>query len=222
LGADVRFDVRVVGDGSHREMLDQVLAAFSIQPDHDLNVITPGHTLSQCTSKIIAACNQSWIRNDRTASSCKAIPPRHSAEPLAAFYRSIPVAHVRRIAHGTSVSLFPERMNRVLTGRLASLHFAATDAAAENLRARASIRRMFSVTGNTGIDAVMFVSESLPPVVERANEKQFWVTPRRRVLGAGFASICRALRRRGTFDWKIFIAVHRSAGQGVVENGWAV
>jgi UDP-N-acetylglucosamine 2-epimerase (non-hydrolysing) len=211
LKADARFEVRVAVTGQHREMLDQVLAVFSIAPDHDLNVMAPGHTLAQCTSKIIASLEPVLdkerpdcviVQGDTTTTFCGA---------LAAFYRSIPVAHVEAgLRTGDVRQPFPEEMNRVLTGRLASLHFAATEAAAANLRGEGIDLKNVFVTGNTGIDAVMFVSESLPAAVEQTGKKTILITAHRREsFGDGFVGICRALRRLAErSDAQIVYPVH--------------
>jgi UDP-N-acetylglucosamine 2-epimerase (non-hydrolysing) len=197
LRTDARFDVRVAVTGQHREMLDQVLTVFSITPDHDLNVMTPGQTLAQSTSRMIASLEHVLeherpdcviVQGDTTTTFCGA---------LTAFYRSIPVAHVEAgLRTGDVRQPFPEEMNRVLTGRLASLHFAATEAAAGNLRREAVDPRDIFVTGNTGIDAVLYVSASLPAAAQRAGKKTILVTAHRREsFGADFVNICRALRR---------------------------
>jgi UDP-N-acetylglucosamine 2-epimerase (non-hydrolysing) len=222
LQADARFDVRVAVTGQHREMLDQVLAAFSIEPDHDLHVMAPGQTLAQCTSKIIASLEPVLdrerpdcvlVQGDTTTTFCGA---------LAAFYRSIPVAHVEAgLRTGDVRQPFPEEINRVLTGRLAELHFAATEAAADNLRREGVNPRTVFVTGNTGIDAVLFVRDSLPPLHEHAERKTILVTAHRREsFGDGFVHICGALRRLAErTDVEIVYPVHPNPQvQGVVRQ----
>lgn len=210
LREDARFDVRVVVTAQHREMLDQVLAAFSIEPDYDLNVMQPGQTLGESASRILAALEPvldrerpDWVvvQGDTTTTFCGA---------LAAFYRGISVAHVEAgMRTGDLRQPFPEEMNRVLTSRLATLHFAATEWAAENLRREGVDAAQIFVTGNTGIDAVLSVRDSLPPF-EMSGKKIILVTAHRREsFGPGFLSICRALRRlaeRG--DVEIVYPVH--------------
>src|SRR6202035_1214958 len=148
----------------HRGMLDQVLAAFAVTPDYDLNVMTPGQTLFQSTARIIQALEQPFaeskpdlavVQGDTTTTLCGA---------LAAFYTRVPVAHVEAgLRTGDLHQPFPEEANRVLTSRLASLHFAPTPRSAENL-AREGITQGVTVTGNTGIDAVLYIRDLLPPV----------------------------------------------------------
>lgn len=210
LREDAHFEVRVAATAQHREMLDQVLEAFAIQPDDDLNVMQPGQTLTESASRILGALEPvlarrrpDWVlvQGDTTTTFCGA---------LAAFYQGISVAHVEAgLRTGDLRQPFPEEMNRVLASRLASLHFAATEKAAENLRREGVDPRTIHVTGNTGIDAVLSVRDSLPPF-EPGPKKTILVTAHRREsFGPGFLSICRALRRlasRG--DVEIIYPVH--------------
>ena len=130
------FDVRVCVTAQHREMLDQVLEAFQVTPDHDLDLMLPGQTLYQSTSRILAGLEPVLreeqpamviVQGDTTTTLCGA---------LAAFYARIPVAHVEAGLRTHDLRQpFPEEMNRVLASHLTALHFAATEKAAENLRA---------------------------------------------------------------------------------------
>src|SRR6266436_4883928 len=130
------FDTRVCVTAQHRHMLDQVLAAFEVRPDHDLDVMLPGQTLFQSTSRILAALepvlaaerpDMVLVQGDTTTTLCGA---------LGAFYARVPVGHVEAgLRTGDMTQPFPEEMNRVVAGRLADLHFAATSGAACNLRA---------------------------------------------------------------------------------------
>lgn len=198
LREDPRFATRVVVTAQHRAMLDQVLAVFSIGPDHDLDTMQAGQTLAQSTSRIMAALEPVLnlerpdcviVQGDTTTTFCGA---------LAAFYKAIPVAHVEAgLRTGDMRQPFPEEMNRVLTSRLASLHFAATPSAGENLRREGVDPKTIFVTGNTGIDAVIAVRDGLPEVHEDPNKKKMILVTahRRESFGAGFLRICRALRR---------------------------
>jgi UDP-N-acetylglucosamine 2-epimerase (non-hydrolysing) len=195
LRGDPRFEARVAVTAQHRAMLDQVLAAFSLTPDYDLNVMQHGQTLAQSASSILAGLEPVlsrerpdcvMVQGDTTTTFCGA---------LAAFYQSIPVAHVEAgLRTGDPRQPFPEEMNRVLTSRLAALHFAATESAAENLRREGVDTQTIFVTGNTGIDAVLSVRATLPPV-KTSQKKMILVTAHRREsFGEGFLGICRALR----------------------------
>src|SRR5580700_5159043 len=157
-----KFDVKVCVTAQHREMLDQVLEAFQVKPDYDLDLMLPGQTLFQSTSRILAGLEpvlrevqpaMAIVQGDTTTTLCGA---------LAAFYSRVPVAHVEAGLRTHDLSQpFPEEMNRLLAGRLATLHFAATDKAAENLRSEGVPSDSISVTGNTGIDAVLYVRDGL-------------------------------------------------------------
>ena len=156
------FDVRVCVTAQHRGLLDQVLRAFDVKPDIDLDVMLPGQTLFQSTSRILAALepvlatqkpDMVFVQGDTTTTFCGS---------LAAFYRQIPVAHVEAgLRTGDMREPFPEEMNRVLTTRLTALHFAATDGAAQNLSNEGIDPSTVFVTGNTCIDAVLHVRNGL-------------------------------------------------------------
>jgi UDP-N-acetylglucosamine 2-epimerase (non-hydrolysing) len=200
-----QFDVKVCVTAQHRAMLDQVLEVFQVLPDYDLDLMLPGQTLFQSTSRILAGLEPVFeaekpamaiVQGDTTTTLCGA---------LAAFYSRVPVAHVEAGLRTHDLSQpFPEEMNRVLATRLAALHFAATDQAAENLRAEGVSADSISVTGNTGIDAVLYIRDAL----ERgtlsggvwtqldASKKLIVVTAHRREsFGDGFVRICRALAK---------------------------
>src|SRR5512141_2514765 len=118
------FEVKVCATAQHREMLDQVLAAFDVQPDYDLDVMRPNQTLAQATSRILAALDPVLkearptlilVQGDTTTTLCGA---------RAGLYRKIPVGHVEAGLRTRDIwRPFPEEMNRVLTTRLAALHF---------------------------------------------------------------------------------------------------
>jgi UDP-N-acetylglucosamine 2-epimerase (non-hydrolysing) len=204
-GFPQQFEARVAVTAQHRDLLDQVLKAFDITPHYDLNVMTPGQNLFQSTSRIVAALEGVFererpdcvlVQGDTTTTLCGA---------LGAFYCGIPVGHVEAgLRTGDLRRPFPEEMNRVLASRLTALHFAPTDAAAENLRREGVDPARIFVTGNTGIDAVLqvrdalaagqLVPEGLPELDSR--KKLVLVTAHRREsFGEGFERICRALRR---------------------------
>jgi UDP-N-acetylglucosamine 2-epimerase (non-hydrolysing) len=198
-----RFEVRVCVTAQHREMLDQVLEAFDVKPDHDLDLMLPDQTLFQSTSRILAGLEGVLkteqpsiiiVQGDTTTTLCGS---------LAGFYLHIPVAHVEAgLRTGDMRQPFPEEMNRVLTSHLAELHFAATAMAAENLRKDGVAPDSIHVTGNTGIDAVLYVRDGLVEGRLRGREwpeldpskKLIVVTAHRREsFGESFEHICRAL-----------------------------
>jgi UDP-N-acetylglucosamine 2-epimerase (non-hydrolysing) len=204
------FDVRVCVTAQHREMLDQVLHAFDVTPDRDLDIMRPGQTLSQSSSRIVAALEPILaeeepdvvlVQGDTTTTFCGA---------LAAFYAKIPVGHVEAgLRTGDLHEPFPEEMNRVLTGRIATFHFAATEGAAQNLYREGVDPAAVTITGNTGIDAVLHVKQALDAgklvglnaFRPDASKKLIVVTAHRREsFGRGFDQICAALIRLARRD----------------------
>jgi UDP-N-acetylglucosamine 2-epimerase (non-hydrolysing) len=215
------FETRVCVTAQHRAMLDQVLSAFGIVPDHDLDCMRPGQSLSQSTARMLEALEPVLlaekpdlvlVQGDTTTTLCGA---------LAAFYQGIPVGHVEAgLRTGDFGQPFPEEMNRVLTTRLATLHFAPTQRAAANLAREGVDLAAVHVTGNTGIDAVLHVREGLEsgrlsapalPGLD-ARRKLIVVTAHRREsFGDGLEQICRALLRLAARkDVQIVYPVHRN------------
>jgi UDP-N-acetylglucosamine 2-epimerase (non-hydrolysing) len=196
-----------------------VLEAFAIRPDFDLDLMKPGQTLFQSASAILSALEQVFsdanpdcalVQGDTTTAFCGA---------LAAFYRNVPVGHVEAgLRTGDPREPFPEEMNRVLVGRLAALHFAPTEAAAQNLRNEGVQAASIFITGNTGIDAVLEIRDALEdgrlsaaglPRLDPRKKLVLVTAHRRESFGAGFETICRALAKlaaRG--DVEIVYPVH--------------
>lgn len=219
------FDVRVAVTAQHRQMLDQVLAAFAVAPDYDLDSMTPGQTLAGAAARILGALEPViadakpdivYVQGDTTTTLCGA---------LAAFYARIPVGHVEAgLRTWDLMQPFPEEMNRVVTGRLAAVHFAATEGARRNLIRENVAPETIHVTGNSGIDAVLHVRDRLASgdltggnwdwlESSRDPSKRLIVVTahRRESFGSGFENICRALRgiaRRE--DVEIVYPVHRN------------
>ena len=196
-----RYAVKICVTAQHREMLDQVLAAFEITPDFDLDLMTPGQTLFQSTSRIVGGLECIFreitpdmvvVQGDTTTTFCAA---------LAAFYARVPLAHVEAgLRTGDLSQPFPEELNRVLTSRMATLHFAPTAGGAENL-AREGVSGGVWITGNTGIDAVLNIRDRVERgdlrvahTFDFSGKKLVLVTAHRREsFGPGFERICQAL-----------------------------
>ena len=209
-GRTSEFDVRVCVTAQHREMLDQVLEAFQIKPDHDLNTMRQGQTLSESTGRILMqlepivrddAPDVILVQGDTTTTLCGA---------LAGFYANVPVAHVEAgLRTGDMRQPFPEEMNRVVVGRLAALHFAATKQAAANLRAEGVPNNTIQVTGNSGIDAILYVRDRLEDgtlfgrrwdFLDSSRKLIVVTAHRRESFGDGFERICEALLRIAAMD----------------------
>ena len=220
-GRPAEFATRVCVTAQHRAMLDQVLAAFRIVPDHDLDCMRPGQTLAQSAARMLEALEPVLraerpdlvlVQGDTTTTLCGA---------LAAFYQGVPVGHVEAgLRTGDFQQPFPEEMNRVVTTRLAALHFAPTPRAAANLAREGVDGAAVHVTGNTGVDAVLYVRDGLQsgrlaapgwPGLDNARKLMVVTAHRRESFGAGLERICAALLRLAAReDVQIVYPVHRN------------
>jgi UDP-N-acetylglucosamine 2-epimerase (non-hydrolysing) len=187
----------------HRQMLDQVLGAFDIKPDYDLDLMRSGQTLTALTSRLLAGLETVFTDLKPSLAIVQGDTTTTLAGALAAFYARVPVAHVEAGLRTFDLdSPFPEEMNRLVTGRLATLHFAATDWAAGNLAREGVPADSIQVTGNTGIDAVLTIRDSLETgkltgfsaLPHDRTRKLIVVTAHRREsFGEGFLRICEAI-----------------------------
>jgi len=140
--------------GQHREMLDQVLAAFRIRPAFDLAIMEKSQTLYTVTSKVLLGLEDVFARKKPDIVLVHGDTTTTFASALASFYSGVRVGHVEAgLRSFDKFSPFPEEMNRVLTGRLADIHFAPTESNRRNL-AREGVTEHVYVTGNTVIDAL--------------------------------------------------------------------
>ncbi len=208
LAADARFDAKVAITAQHREMLDQVLTVFDIQPDFDLNIMAPNQSLSQITSAILEGMGQIFKTERPDIVLVHGDTATTFAASLAAYYAQIPIGHVEAgLRTGDLYAPWPEEGNRKLTGALATYHFAPTQASQANLLAENVAQENISVTGNTVIDALLDVQARLASNDRlRADlDRQFtFLSPMRRMIlvtghrrenfGDGFEQICQALR----------------------------
>lgn len=214
-------DVRVCATAQHREMLDQVLDLFEITPDWDLDLMAPGQNLTDLTSRVLSGLRGvlgEWrpdivlVQGDTTTAFATA---------LAAFYARCDVGHVEAgLRTGNRYSPWPEEMNRRLVSGLATHHFAPTERARANLLAEGVAAERIQVTGNTVIDALLRVVEIAHGAAAKALADRYTaLDPKRRLIvvtghrrenfGAGFESICWALRRLAErSDVEIVYPVH--------------
>lgn len=175
------YNTVVCVTGQHREMLDQVLEIFDVRPDYDLNIMKQGQDLYDITSRVLTGMrnvlqqvnpNVVLVHGDTTTSTAAA---------LAAFYQQIPVGHVEAGLRTYDVySPWPEEMNRQLTGRLATYHFAPTPLSRDNLLKENVDENKIVVTGNTVIDALLMVVDRLK------NEKALAEEQKATLLNAGY------------------------------------
>ena len=209
------FKTLVCVTGQHREMLDQVLHLFEIQPTYDLNIMRQGQDLYDVTSRVLtgmrdvlkkAQPNLVLVHGDTTTSTAAA---------LAAFYQQIPVGHIEAGLRTHNIySPWPEEMNRQITGRIATYHFAPTPLSQENLLKENISADNIQITGNTVIDALYTVvskmkantklSETLSEHLRKAGYDTSRLTKertlvlitghRRENFGEGFVHICQAIK----------------------------
>lgn len=207
LAADERFDAKVCVTGQHREMLDQVLDLFAIQPDFDLNIMKPGQDLTDVSTAILQGMKGVFGEFKPDVVLVHGDTATTFAASLAAYYHQIPVAHVEAgLRTGNLYSPWPEEANRKLTGALAKLHFAPTSNSEQNLLNEGVPRNNIVVTGNTVIDALidvvrrldqeqeLYAKAAAPSAFLSPNRKLILVTGHRREsFGGGFERICQAL-----------------------------
>ena len=209
------FQTIVCVTGQHREMLYQVLQIFDIQPDYDLNIMKQGQDLYDVTARVLIGMRDVLkevqpdvvlVHGDTTTSTASA---------LAAFYQQIPVGHVEAGLRTHNIySPWPEEMNRLITGRIATYHFSPTALSRQNLLAEGVKEEAVTVTGNTVIDALYMVVDKIKSdktldaeleetlnqagydVNRLANGKKLVLVTghRRENFGDGFISMCKAIK----------------------------
>jgi UDP-N-acetylglucosamine 2-epimerase (non-hydrolysing) len=190
--------------GQHREMLDQVLTFFGVTADDDLGLLQPGQTLSQLTSRALAAIEPVMLARQPHAVVVQGDTTSTFVGALSAFYHQVPVVHLEAgLRTDNPFSPFPEEINRRMTGQLASLHLAATAQARDNLLRDGVASDAISVTGNTVIDALRLAVERNEPYgdqqleeLDKSGRPLVLITAHRRESwGEGMAAIGRAISR---------------------------
>lgn len=216
------IDARVAVTAQHREMLDQVLQLFDIQPNYDLDLMKPGQGLTEITSGVLAglkpvledfAPDIVLVHGDTTTTL---------SASLAAYYQRIPVGHVEAgLRTGNPYSPWPEEINRKVAGAITRMHFAPTERSRSNLLAENVPDANIHVTGNTVIDALLEVVDKLESdgAQSAAFDAEFGIDPTKRIIlvtghrresfGDGFQRICDAIARLAMRDdVQIFYPVH--------------
>jgi UDP-N-acetylglucosamine 2-epimerase (non-hydrolysing) len=213
------FEARVCVTAQHRAMLDQVLKTFGVTPDYDLDLMLPSQTLAQSTSRMLAALEAAIAADNPDMVVVQGDTTTTLTGAMTAFYQKIAVGHVEAgLRTGDMRQPFPEEMNRVVTARLATLHFAPTECSARNLLAEGVDPARVHVTGNTGIDAILQVSGELAagrlrgrdwPELDTSRKLIVVTAHRRESFGEGFEQICNALARLAARpDVQIVYPVH--------------
>ena len=157
-----RFETIVCVTGQHREMLDQVLHIFEITPDYDLNIMKQGQDLYDVTARVLIGMRDVLKKAQPDVVLVHGDTTTSTAAALAAFYQQIPVGHVEAGLRTHNIySPWPEEMNRQITGRIATYHFAPTPLSRQNLLAEGVKEEQITVTGNTVIDALYMVVDKI-------------------------------------------------------------
>lgn len=210
-----RFKTVVCVTGQHRQMLDQVLGIFDVVPDYDLNIMQSGQDLYDVTTRVLVGMRSVLKETSPDLVLVHGDTTTSTAVALAAFYQQIPVGHVEAGLRTHDIySPWPEEMNRQLTSRIASYHFAPTPLSRKNLLQENIPDDRITVTGNTVVDALCWVvnrirnnqelDRSLSETVNRygydvsrlsQGRKLVLITGHRREnFGEGFIRMCRAIR----------------------------
>ena len=156
------FETIVCVTGQHREMLDQVLRIFEIRPDYDLDIMQQGQDLYDVTARVLTGMRDVLKEAQPDVVLVHGDTTTSTASALAAFYQQIPVGHIEAGLRTHNIySPWPEEMNRLITGRIATYHFSPTPLSRQNLLAEGIKEEAITVTGNTVIDALYWVVEKI-------------------------------------------------------------
>ncbi len=194
------FETIVTVTAQHRQMLDQVLNIFGIQPDYDLNIMKDRQTLAGVTTAALTGLDEVMKKTQPNIVLVHGDTTTTFAASLAAFYNQIPVGHVEAgLRTWNKYSPFPEEMNRQLTGVMADLHFSPTQQSANHLLEEGKKEETIFITGNTAIDALKTTvrDEYTHPVLEKVGEDRLILLTahRRENLGEPMRNIFRAVKR---------------------------
>jgi UDP-N-acetylglucosamine 2-epimerase (non-hydrolysing) len=205
---DPRFECEVCVTAQHRQMLDQILTIFNIVPDADLNLMQPNQTLPELTARALTGVADYLQRSKPNLVLVQGDTTTVFAASMAAFYQNIPVGHVEAGLRTMNMkSPWPEEANRVLTSRLAEMHFAPTQTSRQNLLNEGIAENTIFLTGNTVIDALHIAVQrmrTLRPEVPGISKELMEARDRRMVLitghrrenfGGKLEAICTAIRR---------------------------
>jgi UDP-N-acetylglucosamine 2-epimerase (non-hydrolysing) len=206
LRRQARLDVRVCLTGQHRAMLDQVLEIAGLTPDIDLNIMQPDQTLDQLLARLVTELGRVFDRDRPDRILVHGDTLTTLAATLAAYFRRIPVGHVEAgLRSGNIYQPWPEEVNRRVAGTIADMHFAPTPVAAEALRREQVPPDSIWVTGNSGIDALLYTRAAIRAQPQRAAYLDQILAPfarhrilamtthRRENLGAGLGRITAAI-----------------------------
>lgn len=208
------FETRVCVTAQHREMLDQVLDLFRVQPDYDLDLMTAGQSLTELTCNVLYGIRRVMLEWRPDLVLVQGDTTTTFAASLAAFYEQIPVGHIEAgLRTGNIYSPWPEEMNRMLTSRITRKHYAPTARSRQNLLDEGIDEKTIVVTGNTVIDALLEVISELrtqPKLAEPIAKRYRFLNPEKKLIlvtghrrenfGPAFERVCMALRDLGDRD----------------------
>ncbi len=203
----------VVCSGQHRELLNSLIEWFELNVDLNMDVMAPNQNLNALSAKLMSEFDKLFTREKYDCVVAQGDTTTVLMAAIAAFYAKIPYGHVEAGLRTFDRNLpFPEEMNRVLVGKSASLHFAPTQVAADNLRREGVAENEIVTTGNTVIDALYYTVKKLGLDAKNpSREKLILVTAHRRENhGEPLKRICRALARiaKDHSDFSIVFPVH--------------
>ncbi len=213
------LECRVCVTAQHREMLDQVLDLFDIKPDYDLNIMKPGQDLFDVTSSILMGLKEVLADFEPDIVLVHGDTSTTLSASLAAFYKQIKIGHVEAgLRTGDISSPWPEEANRKLTSVLTHYHFAPTQGSQDNLLAEHVPLERITITGNTVIDALLWVKDKLDrnsdisaqlgarfPFLDESKKLVLVTGHRRESFGGGFERICEALANIAKADSSVQI-----------------
>lgn len=205
-----KFDTIVCVTAQHREMLDQVLKIFEIIPDYDLDLMEKGQSLTDLTSNIIRSINTVLTMEKPDLVFVQGDTTTTFAVSLVAYYLHIPVAHIEAgLRTNDKYSPFPEEINRRLTSVVADYHYAPTQCSKDNLLKEGISNNVIFITGNTVIDALLFITKRNQNKSKHEKWSQYFYSNynikltndriivitghRRESFGRGFENICQSL-----------------------------
>ncbi len=201
-----QYEVNVCVTAQHRQMLDQVLEVFGITPDVDCNIMKPNQTLAELTANALVSVDTYLKKYQPGLVIVQGDTTTVFAASVSAFYHKVPVAHVEAgLRTWNKYSPFPEEINRVLTTKIADIHFAPTQLSKENLLKEGIEEKKIHITGNTVIDALFIAKEKVlkeKPYIHGLDQSLIYKDKRKLVLitghrrenfGEGFNNICTAI-----------------------------
>jgi UDP-N-acetylglucosamine 2-epimerase (non-hydrolysing) len=205
------FDSLLCVTAQHREMLDRAMADFGITAHEDLDLMVPGQELSDLSGRVLEAVTRMLRRVSPHVLLVQGDTTSAAMGALAAFYERIPVGHVEAgLRTGDPYDPFPEEINRRIITDVATWHYAPTQTAVDALLREGVRADAVTLTGNTVVDALLFMSQQVgePPAPE--NRLILVTAHRRESFGPSFEAICLALRDivRRNPDVEIVYPVH--------------